>query len=70
MEAETDKLRDDLQRYRYLLGRMTDRRFCEVLKELIDETDARLAVAESGDRLDRIVSEDLPSGVASGLELI
>lgn len=51
MKSDADILLHDLHRYRYLLGRVTDQRFSEALKELIDETEARLhAVVRSGDR--------------------
>jgi hypothetical protein len=37
METEADKLRHDLQRFCYLLGRITDQEAVEVLMELIGE---------------------------------
>jgi hypothetical protein len=51
MESELDKLRGDLQRYRRLFnpyGCVTDRQVRNTLKELIDETEARLRVIEHG----------------------
>lgn len=44
--TEADKLRWDLDRFRYLLSYNTDRRVVESLRELIAEAEARLHAIE------------------------
>ncbi|HWI29482.1 MAG TPA: hypothetical protein VN668_21080 [Stellaceae bacterium] len=49
MERESDKLRRDLRRYRFLLSQITDPRAVEMLTELVKEAEARLAALDRGD---------------------
>jgi hypothetical protein len=42
MDSEIDKLRRDLNRYRFLLGANSDKQADQVIRELITEAEARL----------------------------
>ena len=46
MNAEADKLRRNLKRYRFLLDLSVDRPVVSALKELIEEAEVRLRASE------------------------
>jgi hypothetical protein len=50
MESEADKLRRDVRRYCYLLGRITDEEAVKILIELIGEAVLRLNEIEPSER--------------------
>jgi hypothetical protein len=47
MDSEIEKLRRDLNRYRFLLGANSDRQADQVIRELITEAEARLRALEA-----------------------
>jgi hypothetical protein len=51
METEADKLRRDLQRYCYLLTRITDEEAVKFLLELMGEATMRLKEVEAVDNI-------------------
>jgi hypothetical protein len=50
MESEIEKLRHDLERWRYLRTFNRDRRAAKVLADLIDDIEARLRAITNGGR--------------------